>query len=175
LFHAEVKIKMNALTIVAIVIVGFLAFMLFQNKKANAKQPETNVTPNTTKSTSIGNPEGKANDQSGATLVKRNLATSNLITQDALAKLANSRIGAQGLDIFRDENFTITVDKAFKPIGDADVTNPLSKNKVPLPKGFVGRKVQTFQVTTTNKKTGATKTRIGSAGLVKRLQQNIQR
>lgn len=164
---------MNALTLIAIVGIAVIGFMLFNNRQANAKQPETNVSPNSAKSTTLGTqPDTNSNS---ALNTKRNIITSNIVPEDLIRKLATGRTGAQGLEIFEDENMRISIAKAFKPIGDADITNPLSKNAVPLPKNFVGRTKPTFQIVTQNIKTGQTKTRIGSAALAKRLQENALR
>lgn len=154
-------------------ILGVLAVAVFAlTRKNQPAQGETIIIPNPTPPTTFGLPEGAVTGGgASAGEVKENVITSNLVTQEALQNIFNNRTGAQGLDIFEDENFKINIPRKFKPIGSAKVINPVT-GKLVNPK-FVGREIPTFQIDTLNKKTGEVKTRFGSEGLAKRLQENF--
>lgn len=151
--------------------IGAIALFLFWNKTQNkALQTEIPIKPTVTNNTLYGFPEPTLKGSYSAQDVKDNISTGNLINQDALRQIFNNRIGVQSLDIFEDENFKGEIQAKYKPIGQAQILNPTTGKMVnPL---FVGRRMETYKIVFTDKRTGKQKVRYGSKALADRLIKN---
>ena len=157
-----------------------------------ATQTETLIAPSTTGVGAVGISEGRA-EQAGQ--VKSNIASSNLLTEQALRDLVAQDTNKQevqtiedggtvvktvqdramdistpkSLSLFRSDTSELTIHDAFKPLGDASVIGVRGKL---IGANAKARTEQTFSATIRTKD-GGTRNILVTADALKRLQNNL--